>query len=142
LHQTYKRDRVTELKIKSATGRGSKLMETTINQYQILSNLQGIDPAECRKSMSNYDSFMNGIQQKVHIQKLLIYCRNAENSYFRNDEVREKKYLLRALDIIDSEQLNNEDLRMEKLLSYIEDTYLVSEKIMNRLDDLGVVVKW
>jgi hypothetical protein len=112
------------------------------NQYQIYSSLEGIDPAECRKTMLDFDSFVDRVQHKIFIQTFIVHCRNAKKSYLRKDEVSEKKSLLRALDIIDSEKISDEDLKEEELLDYVTGTYLTSEKIENRLDELGVVVKW
>ncbi|TVR28761.1 MAG: hypothetical protein EA390_11190 [Balneolaceae bacterium] len=117
-------------------------MNRTNNQYQILSQLEGIDSHECRKSMLDFDSFVDRVQHKIFIQTFIVHCRNAKKSYMRKDDVSEKKSLIRALDIIDSEKISDEDLRAEELLDYITGTFLTSGKIANRLDELGVVVKW
>jgi hypothetical protein len=117
-------------------------MNGTNNQYQIFSLLDGIDPAECRKSMLDFDSFVAKVERRLFIQTFIVHCRNAKKSYSRGDELGEKKSLLRALDIIESEKISDEDLREEELLDYQSGTFLTSEKIATRLDELGVVVKW
>jgi len=112
-------------------------MSTMNNQYQALSTLEGIDPADCRKVMSNYDSFMNRVQRKVIMQPFIKHIRSAEKSYRKEDEVREKKSLIRAMNIIGSDKIADEDLREEVLRDYVTGTYLTSEKIKMRLQTLG-----
>jgi hypothetical protein len=117
-------------------------MNRTNNQYQILSQLEGIDSYECRKTMLDFDSFVDKVQHKVFIQTFIVHSRNAKKSYMRNDDVSEKKSLMRALDIIDSEKISDQDLKDEGLLDYVTGTILTSQKIESRLDELGLVVKW
>jgi len=117
-------------------------MNRTNKQYQILSQLEEINLYECRKMMLDFDSFVDRVQHKIFIQTLIAHCRNAKKGYMRKDEISEKKSLIRALDIIDSEKISDEDLRAEELLDYVTGTFLTAEKIENRLDKLGVVVKW
>lgn len=112
-------------------------METTINQFQTLSKLGGLDQAECRNAMSNYDIFMNKLQLKVPVRILIAHLVNAEKNHLNENNGREKKSLLQAMNIIDSYKVTDKELRKEKLRDYITGTFLTSEKIAMRLDELG-----
>jgi len=112
-------------------------MSTAKNQYQALSTLENIDPADCRQIMSNYDSFMDGVKRKIFIQPFINHIRSAEKSYTKEDDVREKKSLIRAMNIIGSNKITDEDLREEDLRDYVTGTFLTSEKIKMRLRKLG-----
>ena len=112
-------------------------MSTTNNQYQALSTLEGIDPTDCRKVMSNYDSFMNRVQRKIIMQPFINHIKSAEKSYRKEDEVREKKSLIRAMNIIGSDKITDEDFIEEDLRDYVTGTLLTSEKIKMRLQTLG-----
>jgi len=117
-------------------------MNETNSQYQIYSLLDEIDPAECREKMLDFDSFFDKVQRKLFFQTFMVHYRNAEKSYLRKDDIGEKKSLIRALDIIDTEKISDEDLKEEELLDYVSGTFLTSDNVEERLDALGVVVKW
>jgi|AntRauTorckE6833_2_1112554.scaffolds.fasta_scaffold94154_1 hypothetical protein len=116
-------------------------MDTTNNQFQVLSVLLGLDQTECRHNMSNYDSFMNSFQWKMSIRAFIAHLRNAENNYLNEDYVSEKRSLLQAMNIIEFCELTDKDLINEKLQDYITGTFMTSGKIVERLDELGEVVK-
>lgn len=112
-------------------------MDTSNNQYQVLSTLVDLDTDECRQVMSDYDSFMNRFQWKISMRTFVVHFRNAKKNHLKEDNVSEKKSLKRAMNIVDSDIITDEDLRNENLRDYITGTFLTSGKIMSRLHELG-----
>ena len=110
-------------------------MNPSNNLHQVLSTLDGIDPDKCRGLMSNYDSFINRIQHKISIQTFIAHYRSAEKNYLKGYKDGEKKSLIRARNIIDSEKIKDQDLSDEDLRDYITGTLLTAEKIAKRLGD-------
>jgi hypothetical protein len=118
-------------------------MNSNNNYYKIFSSLEEIDSDDCRRMMVDYDSFVEKIHQTVHIKTIVVHCRNAEKSYFRKDEINEKKSLIRALDILESYKISDDALvEEEELLNYVSETNRISEKISMRLTELCIAVKW
>jgi hypothetical protein len=108
------------------------------NLNQVLSTLEGIDTDACRGVMSDYDSFMHRIQQKIFIQTFISHYKHAEKSYEKENETGEKKSLIFALNLIHSEIIKNQDLKDEDLHDYITGAILATENIEMRLRELGI----
>ncbi|MEX2435454.1 MAG: hypothetical protein WD735_02155, partial [Balneolaceae bacterium] len=62
-----------------------KFMDTTNNQFQVLSVLLGLDQAECRHNMSNYESFMNSVEWKMSIRAFIAHLTNAEKNHLNKN---------------------------------------------------------
>jgi len=111
-------------------------MDTSNNQYQALSQLAELDAGECRQVMSDYDRFMNRIQWKISMRTFIVHFRNAQKNYSKNDIASEKKSLIHAMNIIDSDKITDENLRNENFRDYTTGTFLTSEIITMRLQNL------
>ncbi|NBC65654.1 MAG: hypothetical protein GVY07_08400 [Bacteroidetes bacterium] len=111
-------------------------MDTTINQYQILSALKGIDATESRKTVLDYDNFLKRVQRKIFTQSFIVHYENAEKCHWTGDNFGEMKSLIYALNILESDKITDEDLKDASLLDYKTKTGLTSEKIAHRLQTL------
>ncbi|PKD44322.1 hypothetical protein CWD77_02310 [Rhodohalobacter barkolensis] len=109
------------------------------NMYKVLSELEDINEDECRGVMSNYDSFVDDVQNKIFIQTFMDQYRNAEKYYMKGNKSGEKKSLIFAVNTIESMSAMSEDLRDENIRDYVTGTWLTSEKLAKRLDELGGV---
>jgi hypothetical protein len=109
---------------------------TNNNIYRVLLTLNGVEPAECRKSMVDYDNFMNGIHQKLFIQTFIVHYRNAEKCYLKGNTESEIKSLNHVIHIMESDIITDQILKEENMLDYETGTLLTKEKILTRLHEL------
>lgn len=112
-------------------------MNSTIdNLYQVLSTLDGIEPAQCRKNMLDYDEFMNEIQRKIFIQTFIVQYRNAQKCYLKENTGSEIKSLKNVINLMESDKITNQDFIEKGLKDYVTRTVLTTEKIEARLHEL------
>jgi len=111
-------------------------MDATINQYQVLSALKSVDAVECRKSMLDYDVFFKRVQRKIFIQSFIVHFESAEKSHWSGDNLSEKKSLIYALNILDSDKISDGDLKDAGVLDYMTRTVLTTDKLLKRLQKL------
>jgi hypothetical protein len=111
-------------------------MDTTINQFQVLSALKGVDAKEGRKMVLDYDNFLAKVKRKIFIQSFIVHYESAEKSHCAGDNFGEIKSLIYAMNILDSDKITNEDLEDTRLLDYTTRTVLTADKIAMRLQIL------
>lgn len=111
-------------------------MDATINHYQVLSALKGIDANEGRKSVLDYDKFFKRVQRKIFVQSFIVHFESAEKCHWSGDNFGEMKALIYAVNILDSDKITDEDLQDAGLLDYRTKTVLTSGKIALRLQQL------
>jgi len=111
-------------------------MDTTINQYQVLSALKGVDANEGRKMVLDYDSFLARVKRKIFIQSFIVHFESAEKCRRTEDNFGEMKSLIYAMNILDSDKITDEDLKDARLIDYITKTVLTTDTIAARLQSL------
>jgi len=111
-------------------------MDATINQYQVLSALKGLDAKEGRKSVLDYDNLMKRVQHKIFIQSFIVHFESAERCHLAGDNFGEMKSLIHAENILDSDKITDNDLQETGLFDYITKTALTADKIALRLKKL------
>lgn len=114
-------------------------MNPLTNMYKVLSELDEVDKNECRGVMSNYDSFVDGVQNKIFIQTFTNQYTNAEKYYLKGNRSGEKKSLIFAINTIRSVSAMTKDFIDMNIRDYVTGTKLTSEKLANRLDELSRV---
>ncbi len=111
------------------------------NLYKVLSELEEIDINKCRGVMSNYDSYVDGVQNRIYIQTFIAQYRNAEKYYLKGNKAGEKKSLLFAMNVSESIKSIDEYFRNDDIRDYITGKILTSEILEQRLEELGTV-RW
>jgi len=111
-------------------------MNTTINQYQVLSALDGLDAKEGRKTVLDYDNFLKRVKRKIFIQSFIVHYEAAETSHWKGDIYNEKISLIHAMKILASDKITDEDLKDASQFDYKTKTVLTSDKIASRLKKL------
>lgn len=111
-------------------------MVETKNLRHSLSKLGGIDRAECRSVMSDYDSFVSKIQHMIYVQSFIEQYRLVEKWFLKGNPAGEKRSLMHAYTILNLNKITDEELSDEDLRDYKTGTLLTSKKITKRLREL------
>ena len=109
------------------------------NLYKVLSELEDVNTDECRAVMSNYDSYVDDVQKKIYVQTFMAQYNNAKKYYLKGNKSGEKRSLIFAINIIESNESMNKELRDHNIRDYVSGTRLTSGKIAKRLNDLNGV---
>jgi len=109
---------------------------TIDNLYRVLSDLDGIEPAQCRENMLDYDEFMNEIQHKIFIQTFIVQYRNAEKCYMKENRYSEMKSLKNVINLMDTDEITDQEFKEKGLKDYVTRTVLTTDKIVARLKEL------
>ncbi|PKD43730.1 hypothetical protein [Rhodohalobacter barkolensis] len=109
------------------------------NLYKVLSELEAVNAEECRDVMSDYDSYVDDIQKKIYIQTFMIQYNNAKKYYRKGNKTGEKRSLIFAINVIQSNDSLTMELRNKNVRDYVTGTRLTPGKIAKRLNELDGV---
>lgn len=107
------------------------------NHKKVLSTLNTIDPVDCRQVMSNYDSYMEGVQRILLFETLSDLLNTAELNYKRRDPDGEKRSLVKILKTLKVGIVSDSDLESKSFQDYSTRTTLTIQKIENRIIKLN-----
>lgn len=109
------------------------------NLYKVLSELEDVNTDECRAVMTDYDSYVEDIQKKIYNQTFMAQYSNAKKYYQKGNKSGEKRSLIFAVNVIESNDSLTKELRNKNVRDYVTGTLLTPGKIAKRLNDLGGV---
>lgn len=127
-----------QIKNQKSVQRG-KLMSPLNNLYKVLSELEDVNADESRAVMSDYDSYVDDIQKKIYIQTFMTQYNNAKKYYRKGNKAGEKRSLIFAINVIESNDSLSKELRNKNVRDYVTGTRLTPGKIAKRLNDLDGV---
>lgn len=107
------------------------------NHQRVLSTLNTIDPSDCRQVMTNFDSYMEGIQKILFLETLSDLLLTAELNYKRRDPDGEKRSLVKILKTLKFGIVSDSDLESKSFQDYSTRTILTKQKVENRLHKLN-----
>ncbi|MFO7800504.1 MAG: hypothetical protein R6V22_12115 [Rhodohalobacter sp.] len=107
------------------------------NLYKVITELNEINKDECRAVMTDYDSYLDTVQNKIYDQTFRAQYSNAEKFYKKGNKSGEKRSLIFAINVSESIKSMNKYLSNEHIRDYVTGRILTSGKIAQRLDSLG-----